>query len=435
MQLFCKKNDYNIWDDVHNNNSHTHEYYDSIRIFNMSTFLKSDTIYVLHSTTKSNYDEILQQQTLFSSAGCLVGGIYSTPLIKDDEGLRVHNLGSYYSMNEIPKVIKQRSLINEEVKNLIIEIKGCNISKYNGINYLKMGEIHYKYFNKYSSLISYNIREQIIAQVNNTLMKSKFFLLETSKLLNRKLELDESIQYLNQFGKQSQHLSILSYAFFESLSDYIILNQNDDISNLYKQKNEIYNWNYKNIIFELYPFLLKRFNLEDIKFDLNQIVNKLKESNVIYNFNSEHFIISLCSKILKTINENFLNKVHKRDFEQLVNSTKLSYSNNLIPLVGHIIHKLMKKKEYSEIYSLVEQDKAHDIWKYWEENDILIISNDLIPKGEIGINPYLINKFKYNVYTCDNLIEKDKFYYIDKFTPVNVKIKPKLIEYKNSLLR
>jgi len=68
--------------------------------------LKNKEIYLLHFT--GFFDSLIKSKKLFGSSGCLIGGIYCTPLINTDNGLRLHNLGEY--------IFRKESLFMKKIK-------------------------------------------------------------------------------------------------------------------------------------------------------------------------------------------------------------------------------------------------------------------------------------------------------------------------------
>ena len=61
----------------------------------------NNKIYLAHATP--NLHNILDNNDIYPSGGCLVGSIYCTPIFKEDGKLRVHNLGKYIFENEAPR--------------------------------------------------------------------------------------------------------------------------------------------------------------------------------------------------------------------------------------------------------------------------------------------------------------------------------------------
>lgn len=58
-------------------------------------------IYLAHITP--NIHNILDNNDIYPSGGCLVGSIYCTPAFEEGEKIRVHNLGKYIFENEAPR--------------------------------------------------------------------------------------------------------------------------------------------------------------------------------------------------------------------------------------------------------------------------------------------------------------------------------------------
>lgn len=394
--------------------------------------LKADKkIYLAH--VSPNLKNVLQNNNLHPSGGCLVGAIYCTPLIKDTNGLRMHNLGKYIFEEEAPKLLNNNK--SNSLGIIIIEIDLQNVTKNNliGIDYLRLGKIHFNIYKELEYLLSskerYNLEEISISRIRKSL--------EYLSLCNKAYYLDNKVNpynFLKLFIETMEYLPILGYFYFEILSEYIMLYQDNNLSLNYRMLGEFYSPSYKNLIPNQYPKLPTNFSLRQFKPSLSTLITYLKDNKIFSKLNTDHLLTYITDRIIFLTNARLLSQESglinwnrfKWDFENL--------SYNATPLVGHIIHRELRSfGRYPNFYFYFDQYKALQIWNYWNHMNIAIPFNGIIPKGEIGINPAYTD-LKYKVYTCKIKKYPENTYLIpDKQITVN--IEPKLVNLKFAFMR
>jgi len=72
--------------------------------------------------------------------------------------------------------------------------------------------------------------------------------------------------------------------------------------------------------------------------------------------------------------------------------------------------------------------KALQIWNYWNQLNLIIPFNGIIPKGEVGINP-AYPELKYKIYLAESYKEENKMY-LKPTKEQNVQIVPRLVDPK-----
>lgn len=132
----------------------------------------SKKIYLAHITY--NLREILKNQRIYSSGGCLIGSIYCTPLASENGRLRMHNLGVYLAEVEALKVADGNQ--NFKKQNLLIfEIKPDKDVHHNliGVDYLRLGEVHYEIYKQLEYLLSrkekFELCQTVVGKVKQAL--------------------------------------------------------------------------------------------------------------------------------------------------------------------------------------------------------------------------------------------------------------------------
>ena len=397
--------------------------------------VNKNKIYLFHATNDTAFKNIIQDKTVYSSGGCMLGGLYCVPMyMEDNNKLRLHNLGAYYFKKEIP-MMKNDLHSCVKPKGLIFEIECSNV-KINGINYLDFGKLNFAFLLNSIYKLSNKEINLLINQVNTNILNSKSFILETQKLYTTGIQSYYTAKkYMELFNSTIPELNMLGYALFEAILKYIVTFQNDAISLAYKNRNEVFNWHYKDLIYESFPFLHEKFMLEKIYFDEKKFCNFIKERKLITNFSKEHFTLNICNMVINTFMQNFLTT---NLYEYNVKDTNYFIANpNLFSLIGQITNRILKSEKYTTIYSDIEKVKANHIWDYMVKNNILLTYNNIVFKGELCINPKLINKYKYNVYQCDEVYfnEATYMFYANKGTQLDIVLSDKMICYCDSSLR
>jgi len=394
--------------------------------------LSNKKIYLAHITR--NYDKIKKSGRLFASSGCLVGSIYCTPVIKKGRKLRLHNLGEYIYFKEAP-------MFSEDKKNITLllielDLSSAPANHLVGINYLKLGFVHFSAFSELNYLLSH---EELI-RLKNSVVKS---IRKASKLLSIVAEFSPERISCNfrRFYKLYQQvipeLPILGYFLFEVLCEYIAFFQVGDKVDYYRHQGELYAPNFKDLIFTLRPGLTNSFNLGLFSPNFENIVDYLKNIPIQKNKCSlEEYLARRLHYLIMSL---FYNKVNIDD-----KTVNLFWKNaewdfkylqrGILPLMGHTIHRLLRNMHrYPNFYFYFDQYKALQVWNYWNHNDIILPYNAVLPKGEVGLNPaypYL----KYRIFKGRVWKEKGNSY-VTAEKQLEISIEPRLAELDGLLMR
>ena len=153
------------------------------------------------------------------------------------------------------------------------------------------------------------------------------------------------------FRENIEYLPILGYLYFEVLSEYIMLFQDNKMASFYDDLGEFYTPTYKDMVYFLCSYLPKHFSLTQFKPTMKEIVNYLKGRNVFLHFDENHFRNYLVNRLIFLTNARLLNSENnildweniQWDFERL--------AQNMSPLLGHLIHRELRTfKRYPNFY-------------------------------------------------------------------------------------
>lgn len=397
--------------------------------------LKSkDKVYLAHVTP--NLYNIQENNVLYPSAGCLVGSVYCTPLSKVDNKLRMHNLGKFIFEKEIPlfgKFVDKKMQKTLEV--LVFEIELPETSKNNliGVDYLRLGNIHFNTYKSLEYLLSPNERHKLQEICINRIRKAFNYLCMCNQICHSNTKID-NLEFLEIFIEAIDSLPILGYFYFEALNEYILLYQNNEKAHEFVNLGEFYSSSYKELVFYLFPHLFKNFSLKEFKPALKDVVNYINKKGIIIDFNKKKMFEYLAERLtfltnIRLFSEDtkLINWEHLRwNFEEL--------SGDMKPLLGHLIHRELRTfGRYPYFYFYFDQHKALEIWNYWNHMNIAVPFNGIIPKGEVGINPAHPN-LTYRTYST-KVIRENKHIYLDLKKELDLDIVPKLVDPKFTLMR
>lgn len=376
---------------------------------------------LIHVT--SSLPEIEKNGVIYGSGGALGACIYGVPLRMDG---RLHNFTELLFKYELPNSLKAKK-INKPINLLEIYLPQENFKEVNlvtsGIDYVKLGILRINAFN--NLLRKYIIPKDEEVTLKNAVVK-KFNETRTFLELCAHYDIDsvDNVTYFILLKRALDTVTHLRAIYFEVVSEYVLLFQNDKFAHQHLSIGELYHWNHKKMIFDLCPILNEKFKLtyfnpqfKNVCFYLKE---KSKENCLIASFSKEHFYKFLKWRIsqyirLKILDGNPL-PTGKIYFEDIID-----YNPSF---AGHLIHR-----EIHEIYSY-EKEIARTLWQYWKKNNIICLSNGILPKGEMGINPAYPN-LGYQIF--EGTIDKNNTF--KRKRELKVEIIPELINPVFGVLR
>lgn len=352
---------------------------------------KGNGLTLIHVTP--SLDKIIQSGEIYASGGCLGASIYSVPARPDG---RLHNLTKFVIEDQM---VNNLHNINPQLMMIKIRPETFNHANMeeNWLDYLRFGEFQAHVFQEQvrNGIFSREALEKIKRKVISQIIPAHEFL---SLCQEYNLDSISMQEYEKMFSQAINALPLLGYTYFETLSEYIALHQNDEPSQRLAEEGELYTWNYFKTIFNLTPQLYSSFELKKFAPTLEQIAEDIEirstQKEGLLNFSKEHFYYYMKWRISQNVRRKILGSKPLPDRDS---SFELYHGTNP-SLVGHIIHREIRNAQgLSKEHQIYEEARAKKLWNYWNEKDIIVPFNALLPKGEIGINPTFEN-LSYKVY-------------------------------------
>ncbi|WP_327303011.1 hypothetical protein OG730_04935 [Streptomyces sp. NBC_01298] len=326
-------------------------------------------IHLLHVTR--DIDAIRTSRQLHVSTGCLVGALYCAPLTSQREGLRPHNLGAYLLQTK------------PSTKAMVFEVTPDAPIQPKGIDYLHLGAIHLRTYQRYQSFLAPAENNQLDRAVLAGLRTGAPFL--DLALRNAVGQHSPSSEFIDQLSDAVAHVPFLGYLYFEVLSEYLMLHSATPETKTCAQVGELNNWLYKRLAFAAVDGMERLFDLA--------------------RFNPRHHrLIQLIDGIEPALGPGVAEYVRRR-LSHLFAQTALHPSQDAAAvtfqgtdlntlqkaapgLIGQMLFREIRyMPRYQHLYHCFEKSKALEAWDYWNNEGIPTPFNGVIPKGEIGINP------------------------------------------------
>lgn len=395
----------------------------------MFEFLKGPRVSLLHVTVEDRLRKLLNEGALHPSGGCLVGSIYCAILNRkgnEKDRYQVHNLGQYILEAEVPR--RTKASRQNPIVPIIIEGELPQAARSNlvGVDYLRLGDIHLSIYRALEYLMFPDERQQLEEDVMRRIRASILFL-GMCQADFRSPEKRDSRSFLNACVEAIQSLPVLGYFYFEALVEFILCHQTGGQSARYHEQAELYNANYKNLAYDLCPDLVESFNLANFSPTPDVLSGYIEarpdwgvDAAEMIDYVAERLAFLVCARLVPDAALVDWRKVEWR-FERV--------TEILGPLVGHLIHRLLRKFNRSRLaYYFYDQSKAMQAWNYWNQNSIAVPFNGIIPKGEIGINPAFPLNWQFYRGRYENG-------YIEREMPINLVAEPTLVDQKNTFMR
>ncbi len=382
------------------------------RVLISNTYKKDFSKIRLAHLTPS-FDEIIKTGKIFSSGGGLGVAVYCSPLHEDNT---VHNIFEQYLSFQLPKNT------NKKIFALLIEVELekenlKNIENW-GVDYTQFGEIECKTWEKLKQkmepLFVRDFSERIYRQIKEN--EEAINLLIGYKL--KELSYEKFERLYNQIFIK---IPSLRFILYETLAEYILLYQNNKKARDYSLKGELYNLPHKKFISDLCPSMLKKFNMVEFFIPLEKIIEYLSHSDIFDNFNKEHF-----KDFIKWRVGFYLKKVS-------INSIKddIKNFNDLVKKYPSLLGQVIYREFYDK--RLFEQERAKIIYSLFKKENLICPIYSILPKGEVGINPYLDKLgLNYQIFEAEFDPSTKK---LNKLSNVKIKLDPEIITKSKSTVR
>lgn len=326
-------------------------------------------MYLLHTT--KDIAAIRTSGELHVSTGCLVGALYCSPLARQREGLRPHNLGAYL-MQTKPNTTP---VIFEVIPDAPIPTKG--------VDYLHLGAIHLRTYLRYQSFLTLAESDQLDHAVEAGLGTAAVFL--DTALRNSAGRATAAPEFIDQLAAAVPGVPFLGYLYFEVLSEYLMLHSTTPETKNYAQAGELNNWLYKRLAFAAVDGMHQLFDLARFHPRHQQLVQLIESVEPALAPGAAEYVRRRLSHLLaRTV-------LHPSQDAASVSfrGTDLSTLRHVAPgLIGQMVFREIRyMPRYKQLYHCFEKTKALEAWDYWNHEGIPTPFNGILPKGEIGIHP------------------------------------------------
>lgn len=326
-------------------------------------------MYLLHTT--KDIDAIRISRQLHVSTGCLVGALYCSPLVSQREGLRPHNLGAYL-MRTKPSTTP---MVFEVIPDAPIRPKG--------VDYLHLGVIHLRTYERYQSFLTLAENDQLDYAVLTGLRSAAVFL--DVALRNAAGHATPAPEFIDQLSDAVAHVPFLGYLYFEVLSEYLMLHSVTPETKTYAQAGELNNWLYKRLAFAAVDGMDQLFDLARFNPRYHRLVQLIEGMEPALGPGVAEYVRRRLSHLFARTALHPSQDAASVTFQE----PDLSTLRKAAPgLIGQMIFREIRyMPRYQQLYHCFEKAKALEAWDYWNSEGIPTPFNGILPKGEIGINP------------------------------------------------
>ncbi|MET8506872.1 hypothetical protein ABZV60_19785 [Streptomyces sp. NPDC004787] len=331
--------------------------------------LSGKPMYLLHVTR--DIDAIRTSRQLHVSTGCLVGALYCSPLTRQRQGLRPHNLGAYL-MRTKPSTTP---LIVEVIPDAPIRPKG--------VDYLHLGPIHLRTYLRYESLLTPAEHDQVDHAVMAGLRAAAGFL--DVALRNATGRATAAPEFINRLSDAVTHMPFLGYLYFEVLSEYLMLHSTTTETQEYAQAGELNNWLYKRLAHAAIDGMDQLFDLARFHPPHHRLLQLV-----------EGVEPSLAPGAAEYVRRRLSHLFARTALHPSQDAASITFQGADLPtlreaapgLIGHTVFREIRYlPRYPQLYHCFEKAKALEAWDYWNSQGIPTPFNGILPKGEIGMNP------------------------------------------------
>lgn len=326
-------------------------------------------MYLLHTT--KDIGAIHTSGELHVSTGCLVGALYCSPLACQREGLRPHNLGAYL-MRTKPSTTP---VIFEVTPDVLIPPKG--------VDYLHLGPIHLRTYERYQSFLAPAENNQLDRALLAGLRAAAVFL--DIALRNAAGHATPAPEFIDRLSDAVAHVPFLGYLYFEVLSEYLMLHSATSETKSYAQVGELNNWLYKRLAFAAVDGMDQLFDLARFAPRHHRLVQLIDGLEPALGPGVAEYVRRRLSHLLARTTLHPSQDIGSVTFQ----GADLSTLRQAAPgLIGQMIFREIRyMPRYQQLYHCFEKAKALEAWDYWNNEGIPTPFNGILPKGEIGIHP------------------------------------------------
>lgn len=326
-------------------------------------------MYLLHTTKDIN--AIRSSGQLHVSTGCLVGALYCSPLASQRQGLRPHNLGAYLLQTK------------PSTTPMIFEVTPDTPIRPKGIDYLHLGAIHLRTYQRYQSFLTPAEHDRLDRAVLAGLHAAAPFL--DVALRNATGHATAAPQFIDQLADAVAHVPFLGYLYFEVLSEYLMLHSTTAETKTCAQAGELNNWLYKRLAFAAVTGMDQLFDLAHFSPRHHRLVQLIEGMEPALGPGAAEYVRRRLSHLFARTALHPTQDAAAVTFQDIDLSTLRKAAPGLIGQM--VFREIRYMARYQQLYHCFEKAKALEAWDYWNNEGIPTPFNGVLPKGEIGINP------------------------------------------------
>ncbi|MGW0916997.1 hypothetical protein ACWD1Z_35605 [Streptomyces sp. NPDC002784] len=344
--------------------------------------VSGNPMYLLHTT--KDIDAIRASGEVHVSTGCLVGALYCSPLARQRGGLRPHNLGAYLMQTK------------PSTTPMVFEVTPDAPIPPKGIDYLHLGAIHLRIFDRYQNFLTPAENDQLDRAVLTGLRGAAAFL--DVALRNAADHATPAPEFIDRLSDAVAYVPFLGYLYFEVLSEYLMLHSATSETKSYAQEGELNNWLCKRLAFAAVDGMGQLFDLARFAPRNDRLVQLIEGMEPALSSGVTEYVRRRLSHLFART------ALHPSQDAGAVTfwGADLRTLRKVAPgLIGQMIFREMRYlPRYQQLYHCFEKAKALEVWNYWNSEGIPTPFNGILPKGEIGVNP-VYPRSKVRVWTSE----------------------------------
>ncbi|MEV0254760.1 hypothetical protein AB0H82_10930 [Streptomyces sp. NPDC050732] len=326
-------------------------------------------MYLLHITR--DIDAIRTSRELHVSTGCLVGALYCSPLAPQRKGLRPHNLGAYLLRTK------------PATTPMVVEVIPDAPIRPKGIDYLHLGAIHLRTYQRYQHLLTPDEHNQLDRTVLAGLHGAAAFF--DVALRNAAGRATPAPAFIDQLSDAAAAVPFLGYLYFEVLSEYLMLHSATPETKACAQEGELNNWLYKRLAFTAVDGMHELFDLARFHPRHHRLVQLVDGLEPALGPGVAEYVRRRLSHLFARTALHPSQDVAAFRFQ----GADLSTIQKTAPgLMGQLVFREIRyMSRYRQLYHCFEKAKAVEARDYWNKEGMPTPFNGILPKGEVGVNP------------------------------------------------
>ncbi|MFI9325060.1 hypothetical protein ACIGXI_35510 [Kitasatospora aureofaciens] len=344
----------------------------------LTALASSRPLHLLHLTR--SLDAVRTSGHLLASTGCLVGAIYGSPLTPLPGGaLRPHNLGAHL-LDTLPALDSRR-----DSTPLVIEITPGRPAEAAGLDYLRLGSVHLRAFDRHRHALTPPEDEKVARSVADR-VRAAAPLLDLMLGLAAGRTHPEAGHFLDRVAATVPVMPYLGYLYFETVAEYLMLHSTSISTKSYAELGEMNNHLYKQLALTAVDgmgtlFDLGRFHPGHRR--LLQLVDTIEPGL------SETAAGFVRDRLSHRFTATALTPAADASTFTFAAATTDELRTSAAPLLGQLLFREVRLLDrYPQLYHLFEHEKAAEAWTYWNRQNVTAPFNSTCgPKGELGVNP------------------------------------------------